>query len=536
MTGVRRFEAPHDTPRTVPGMTGRRDPHGPRRGASAAAAALLVSEASAALAAGLPSPTASVADFVVALLPGRSATELLGVLRGAARPLVLAGVVGAVLLLGRAIGGLGGPGRSGRLSGRIARAAAVSVVVGLGTAAQLQQRGALALPVLVVGAGAVLVALSVLRTPAAAAEPAATPGERHVGRRAVLLAGMGLALAGSGALLARAAERARSLVTLPSVARPLAPVSAEQDLAPRIVGLSPVHTPLPDFFRIDTALTIPRIDVDAWRLRLTGRVEREVELTFDELIDLGLVEVDATIACVSNEVGGGLVGNARWVGVPLARVLALAEPRADAEQLVGRSADGWTAGFPLEVLDDGRAALVAVGMQGVPLPARHGAPARLVVPGLFGYVSATKWLVELELTGWDEFDAYWVPRGWAKVAPVRPMARIDVPADGASVTAGRLTVAGVAWAPTTGVGGVEVSVDDGPWVRARLAEPLSTSTWLQWWIDLPVEPGRRRLRARMIDTAGRTQPEGPRSVLPDGAEGWHARTVTVAEPGDTVGP
>ncbi|MEY3019507.1 MAG: hypothetical protein RLZZ272_491, partial [Actinomycetota bacterium] len=297
--------------------------------------------------------------------------------------------------------------------------------------------------------------------------------------------------------------------------------------APAVEGLSPVLTPVADFYRIDTALTVPQVDVASWRLRITGRVDREVTLDLDRLLGLGLIEVDATIACVSNEVGGGLIGTARWTGVPLTRVLELAGPRPDAEQLVGRSVDGWTAGFPLAVLDDGREALVAVGMQGEPLSPRHGAPARLVVPGLYGYVSATKWLTELELTGWESFDAYWVPRGWAKEAPIKPSSRIDVPRDGASVPAGEVEVAGVAWAPTGGVHAVEVRIDDGPWRGATLASPLSAATWVQWRLRVPLAVGTRVLTVRVIDAAGRPQPAGPVPVLPDGAEGNHQRRLLV---------
>jgi DMSO/TMAO reductase YedYZ molybdopterin-dependent catalytic subunit len=434
--------------------------------------------------------------------------------------------------------------------------------VAAGAAAQLAQRGTSMPPTLVIACGALLVAVAVLELPARragvprseplaappapgtgvvpTAEPAivppggpdpghasGSPGAPLVGRRQVLLAGIGLALVATGALVGRATDRVRALVRLPAVARPLPAVTAAQDLAPAVEGLSPVLTPVADFYRIDTALTVPQVDVASWRLRITGRVDREVTLDLDRLVELGLVEVDATIACVSNEVGGGLIGTARWTGVPLTRVLELAGPRADAEQLVGRSVDGWTAGFPLAVLDDGREALVAVGMQGEPLSPRHGAPARLVVPGLYGYVSATKWLTELELTGWESFDAYWVPRGWAKEAPIKPSSRIDVPRDGASVPAGEVEVAGVAWAPTGGVHAVEVRIDDGPWRGATLASPLSAATWVQWRLRVPLAVGTRVLTVRVIDAAGRPQPAGPVPVLPDGAEGHHQRRLLV---------
>jgi hypothetical protein len=248
-----------------------------------------------------------------------------------------------------------------------------------------------------------------------------------------------------------------------------------------------------------------------------GLVEREVELDLADLIDLGLEEHDATIACVSNEVGGGLVGTARWTGVPLARVLALAGPLPEADQLVGRAVDGWTAGFPT-VLADAPDALVAIGMNGVELPPRHGYPARLIVPGLFGYVSATKWLRDLELARWDDYDAYWIRRGWAKRGPVKTMARIEVP--GRVTPAGTVRVAGVAWAPARGVAAVELRVDDGPWLPATCSDPLGDAVWRQWWCDVELDAGDHWMQVRAIDGTGAVQPPGPKDVLPDGAEGW----------------
>jgi len=301
-------------------------------------------------------------------------------------------------------------------------------------------------------------------------------------------------------------------------ARGLPPLTAAQDASPRIPGLSPTLTPVDEFYRIDTAITLPRVDRRSWRLRVHGRVREEVTLDLDALVDLGLEEHDATISCVSNEVGGTLVGTARWTGVPLSRVLALAGPEQDADQLVGRSVDGWTAGFPT-ALAAAPDALVAIGMNGVELPVRHGAPARLIVPGLYGYVSATKWLTELELTRWDDYDAYWIRRGWAKEGPVKTMTRIDVP--GRVVTPGPVRVAGVAWAPPRGVSAVEVRLDTGDWLPATCADPLGDTVWRQWWIDMDLTPGDHVIQARAIDGDGVLQPQGPKPVLPDGAEGWH---------------
>jgi hypothetical protein len=241
-----------------------------------------------------------------------------------------------------------------------------------------------------------------------------------------------------------------------------------------------------------------------------------------------LVERDVTLSCVSNEVGGDLVGNARWLGVPLADVLNRAGVRDDAEQVVGRSVDRFTVGFPVEAVFDGRDALVAVGMNGEPLPLEHGFPARLVVAGLYGYVSATKWLASIELTGWDEFDAYWIPRGWAKEAPIKTQSRIDTPAQGAAFEPGPRQVAGVAWAPYRGISKVEVRLgEDADWVDARLSEPLSDNCWRQWVVDWDAPAGTHRLQVRATDGEGEVQTDQVQRPAPDGATGWHTIQVNV---------
>jgi len=283
----------------------------------------------------------------------------------------------------------------------------------------------------------------------------------------------------------------------------------------------------PFFFRIDTAITIPRVDSRTWTLRVHGMVDRPYELTFDELLSLEMVERWITLSCVSNPVGGSLVGNAAWRGVPLAALLDRAGVRAGADQIVGRSVDGFTVGFPTAAAFDGRDALVAVAMNGEPLPFRHGFPARLVVAGLYGYVSATKWLSELELTGWDAFDAYWVPRGWAKEAPVKTQSRIDTPRSGARIPPGPRAIAGVAWAPGLGITRVEVQVDDGAWEDAELAEALDRNAWRQWRLPWSPGPGPHTIRVRATDGSGETQTGASAPPAPDGATGWHTVRVTV---------
>jgi DMSO/TMAO reductase YedYZ molybdopterin-dependent catalytic subunit len=315
---------------------------------------------------------------------------------------------------------------------------------------------------------------------------------------------------------------ARAGLRLPTPARPAPPLPDGLDPVP---GVSPFLTPTRQFFRIDTALVVPRVDPDGWRLRIHGMVEREVSITLDELLARPLVERHLTIACVSNEVGGRLIGTARWLGVPLADLLAEAGVDPAADQLVSRSVDGFTAGSPVAVVRDGRDALVAVGMNGEPLPARHGFPARLVVPGLYGYVSATKWLSELELTTFAAFDPYWIVRGWSAEGPVKTSARIDTPQGRLPV--GPTVIAGVAWAMHRGIDRVEVSVDEGPWQPANLAPATSVDTWRQWWLPWDATRGGHRLRVRAVDGTGTLQTEERADVFPDGATGWHRVLVEV---------
>jgi len=236
---------------------------------------------------------------------------------------------------------------------------------------------------------------------------------------------------------------------------------------------------------------------------------------------------ELTLSCVSNPVGGSLVGNAEWLGVPLTTLLERARVQPGADQFVGKSIDDWTAGFPTDLLYDGRTALLAVAMNGEPLPISHGFPARLIVAGIYGYVSAVKWVTEIELTRWDDFDGYWINKGWSKLGPMKTMSRIDVPRHDTSVPAGETILAGVAWSPPRGVHAVEVSVDDGPWWPCDLAVPGNDETWVQWRTTWNATRGRHRIRVRAVDGTEAIQPRGPKAVAPDGAEGWHQVTVRV---------
>jgi len=345
----------------------------------------------------------------------------------------------------------------------------------------------------------------------------------------LLVLGAGAALAATGVGVGRAlrerfdvaAERLGVALPRASRALPPAPVGLESE----IPGITPLFVPNDDFYRIDTALVVPTVSIDGWRLRVTGMVDRELELTYADLLARELIETDVTIACVSNEVGGRLVGNARWLGCRLDDLLAEAGIGPDADQIVGRSVDGFTAGFPTAALD-GRDAIVAVAMNDEPLPQDHGYPARLIVPGLYGYVSATKWLASIELTRFDEFQGYWVPRGWAAEAPIKTQSRIDTPRG--SAAAGTVAVAGVAWAGTRGIDRVEVRIDEGSWQQATLGPELADSTWRQWHLAWDAHPGRHTIESRATDGGGDTQTARSSPPAPDGATGWHRRTVQVS--------
>ncbi|MFK0215419.1 molybdopterin-dependent oxidoreductase [Streptomyces sp. NPDC090298] len=323
----------------------------------------------------------------------------------------------------------------------------------------------------------------------------------------------------------------RENLVLPAPASPAPAVPAGARL--KTPGISPFTTPNRDFYRVDTALTVPKVDAGTWRLRIHGKgVARPVTYTLDELLARPLIERDITLTCVSNEVGGPYVGNARWLGVPLRDLLREAGVRppsggGTADQLVARSVDGMTLGSPVEDVMDGRDAMLAVGMNGEPLPFDHGFPVRMLVPGLYGYVSACKWIESLELTTFDTYDPYWVKRKWARRAPIKTQARIDTPKPFARPAAGTVTVAGVAWAQHRGIDRVEIRVDDGPWRDTDLAAQDTLDTWRQWSYRWQPTSGGHTLTVRATDGTGQVQTEQRARTIPDGASGWHSVFVTV---------
>ena len=359
--------------------------------------------------------------------------------------------------------------------------------------------------------------------------PPTIPGydRRRFLRTAAAVAGLATVGGGLGRVLARRGEavESRAAARIPPPSDPTPAPPADPSLA--VPDLSPYRTPNDAFYRVDTALLVPTIDATTWSLRVHGMVERELVLDYADVLARPLIERDITLACVSNEVGGPYVGNATWIGAPLADLLAEAGVRPDATQLVSRSVDGFTVGTPTSVVTDGRDAMLAVSMNGEPLPLEHGFPVRMVVPGLYGYVSATKWLVDLELTTLEAYDAYWIVRGWAKEAPVKTQSRIDTPRGNATVAVGTVAIAGIAWAQHRGIERVEVRVDDGEWVEARLGIRGSIDTWRQWVHPWEATPGRHRIAVRAADGEGATQTPDLAPPFPDGATGYHTNEIEV---------
>ncbi len=368
----------------------------------------------------------------------------------------------------------------------------------------------------------------------APADPAEAPGRdpRFDRRRFLVLAAVvaaGAAVVGTGSRIVSAATSSlagiRDALKLPA---PRATVPVPDGAELDVPGISPLYTPNTDFYRVDTALTVPAVDPSSWRLTVVGLVDNEVTLSFQDLLDLGLDEYSITLTCVSNEVGGELLGTAKWLGVPVRTVLAAAGPQQGADMVLSKSVDGFTASTPLGSLtDEGIDAIFAVAMNGEPLPLEHGFPVRMVVPGLYGYVSATKWVTELKVTTFDADEAYWTPRGYSAEAPIKLSSRIDTPRIDKQLAAGPTKIAGVAWAQTVGIEKVEVSIDDGEWQPAKLSTAVNADTWVQWVLDWTATPGPHYVSVRATDKAGNLQIEERAPIAPDGSTGWQRTLITV---------
>ncbi|WP_250027482.1 molybdopterin-dependent oxidoreductase [Paractinoplanes maris] len=428
---------------------------------------------------------------------------------------VLLGVIGLVVAALAATAGIAGRRR------RVVAVGGPALLGLMGAGAALSRPAAEAYDVVPSLVGAALAGLALwwlLRS--RAGSPDVQVDRRSFLRAAALVAG-GAVAASAGAVVVRrsaggARARARASVSLPAAA----------DTGPAVdAGLLTANK---DFYRVDTALTVPRIDLDSWSLRVHGMVDRELRVSFEDLLDMPLIERPVTMTCVSNEIGGPYMGTAKWLGVPLAPLLRSLGIKPGAEQLVARSVEGMTIGTPVETLLDGRDAMLAVGMNGEPLPLEHGFPVRMLTPGVYGYAGSCKWLDSLELTTFDRFDPYWVERGWAAEAPVKTGSRVDRPKPFTRLEAGVVTVAGVAWAQRRGIKTVEVRIDDGPWAPAELLPVPSVDTWVQWRYSWRAGAGPHSIAVRATDRTGAVQTQDRATPFPSGATGWHTISVTVA--------
>lgn len=497
-------------------------------GLAAAIAALGVGELVTGFVRGTTSPVVSVGNWVVDHVPPSVKEFAIRNFGSNDKKALIAGTTIALLLFATVIGVLA---RRRRSIGIVGSAAfgAIGVAAAL---VHVNSRLVYAVPS-VLGALVAAAVIDVLlwRRPVRALPTdsmVAAPDRRHFLLQLGAVVASAALFSGAGRALRRrfSVAGARADLTLPAPATPATPPPTGID--PDVAGITPFITPNAAFYRVDTALAVPQVDPTTWRLRVHGMVDKELSLSLGDLLSRPLVERDLTLVCVSNEVGGTYAGNARWLGVPLRQILAEAGVRDGADQLVSRSADGWTAGTPVAAVTDGRDALIAVGMNGEPLPVEHGFPARLVVPGLYGFVSATKWVTELELTTFASFNGYWVKRGWAQQAPVKTMSRIDTPRGLQNVKAGLVPIGGVAWATHRGITKVEVRIDDGPWQDARLAPAPSADTWRQWFFSWDASAGSHNVTCRATDGDGQTQNEQRVDAIPDGATGWHQIVVLVS--------
>jgi DMSO/TMAO reductase YedYZ molybdopterin-dependent catalytic subunit len=382
----------------------------------------------------------------------------------------------------------------------------------------------------VVGAAAFVALVRLARRGGPGAGSPAAPASRRLFLAATGATALGAAgLAAVGRVIGttvRDADASRAALTLPRADNVLPDVPAGAQL----VDGAPFRTPNADFYRVDTALTVPREPAESWVVRVHGLVDTELELTWDRLTrTFDVVDREITMVCVSNPVGGDLAGNAVWRGVRLADVLAEAGVDPDADMVLSTSVDGWTASTPLAALVDSDDAMLAFGMNGEPLPFEHGFPVRMVVPGLYGYVSATKWVVDLKVTRFADDQAYWTPRGYSAEAPVKTASRIEVPESFEQLPAGTVVVAGTAWHPGLGVDAVEVRIDGGDWQPADLGEVPGPTTWRQWRLEWDAAPGQHRIEVRATDADGDVQTDERAEIAPDGSTGWHSVVVTVTE-------
>jgi len=501
----------------------------PLAGLLAGAVGLTVSYAAAALLHVRDAPVVAVAEGIIALTPGPVATWAIDTFDTDDKAVLILGILVVLAVLFGWFGRLAHRRWSLAVTGYVALAGIALVAVLTKPTPSLTD-----LAPIVVGLLCWLVVLAVLaewlrrwELVEDSEDPAAEP--MHTRRHFFLAAAATAAVASGGGLVGRVAgsarrraEQSRRLLRIEGVTAPAVP----DGVSVGVEGVSAWQTANDGFYLIDTAIIKPTIAPADWELRVHGMVERELRLSYADLVRRELTQEWITLNCVSNEVGGDLIGNAWWSGVRLAGILAEAGPAPGADAVLQTSEDGWTCGTPLAALMDDRNAMLAVAMNGEPLPIEHGFPVRTIVPGLYGYVSACKWVVDLEVTRFDDITAYWTDKGWSELGPVKIASKIEVPGDGAEVPAGELVCAGVAWMQHTGISAVEVQVDGGRWQRATLAASPSVDTWVQWRAVVDLEPGDHQIRVRAVGADGHTQTGAVADVVPDGATGWHAIGVT----------
>lgn len=378
-----------------------------------------------------------------------------------------------------------------------------------------------------------ILALRLLISKLHQADPEKDRDGENVSRRVFFVtAGITALIAGGSAFAGKAisgirnkVQATRESLRFPAPKSPAPALPA--NLKAPVEGTVPWLTPNKDFYRIDTALSVPLIDVNSWEIRVHGMVEEEFTMSFQDLLDAGLVERHVTLTCVSNPVGGNLLGNAKWLGYPLQEILKRAKPKSGANMVLSTSEDGFSASTPLSVLQENKDALLAVAMNDEPLPLEHGYPVRMVVPGLYGYVSATKWVVDLEVTRFEDKTAYWTDRGWSDKGPIKTMARVEVPASFAKMPEGKVTIAGSAWSQGRGITKVEIQIDGGEWKAVKLADEANVNTWRQWYLEVDLKPGLHNVKARATDAKDGLQTEERADPIPNGASGWQSVQFTV---------
>ncbi|CAN5634112.1 molybdopterin-dependent oxidoreductase [soil metagenome] len=460
-------------------------------------------------------PVQVVAEVVIAKTPGPIVESLIHLVGRNDKPILVAGITIVIVLLGALAGVLTA---RRQLFGHLIfwGMAAVSLF------AAMNRPDFTPMSLLPLGVGVIVWTLLLdYLTGAAKAQPTLEASRRKFLLSSTGVAAAAVAFAAGGRLLGRsrrAVESARALLRRPVTAGAV-PAGAEAG-APG--GLESWQVPNGSFYRIDTALVVPAVDPDTWKLRIQGMVDREIEISFADLLKRQITEDWVTICCVSNPVGGDLIGNAWWSGVRIADLLEEAGVQAGADAVKQTSQDGWTCGTPIQALTDDRNAMLAVAMNGKPLPVDHGFPVRMIVPGLYGYVSATKWVVDLEVTRFEDFSAYWTDRGWSAKGPVKTQSRVEVPRDGGSVESGTVRVGGHAWAQHTGIEKVEFRLDGDAWQEAELGRVPGADTWVQWVGSVRVTKGSHTLAVRATDTSGYTQTAARTDVVPNGATGWHS--------------